>query len=325
MKREELLLILDKLGVVRESVKNVRNNHILIPCPLAPWTHQKGADSKPSCSIRYDNAKAPTLFNCFACKCRGKFWTLVHDYGTYSKNDELIKLGLRLLESDEPTLSVILDSISEDLTDWTYSSDRKVCRVISDNLMNVFVPAFQSEECLNYLSSRDVTIQEVIEWGLLYDKRNNRVVFPVKNRQGEYVGAVGRGIVTKNYYNYFGFDTGLTLGGLDKFQNRGKIALVEGFFDLLRLAKWANLVNYDVLCTWTANVAFPQADQLLCLDSTIHVWYDQDDPGNEGWKVAKARLSSSPYPVKRITWEPKEMDPGKMTKDDFLRICDLTF
>ena len=42
-----------------------KHNGVALTCPLAPWTHAKGTDSKPSAAVLTDNNDV--RFNCFTC------------------------------------------------------------------------------------------------------------------------------------------------------------------------------------------------------------------------------------------------------------------
>jgi DNA primase len=137
---------------------------------------------------------------------------------------------------------------------------------------------------------------------------------------GELVGAVGRGIapdVVPKYYNYFGFETGLTLGGLHEVTGQPRIGVCEGFFDLINVYDWAQEAGYDMVCTFTAKTSRQQAETLAGMNANIRYFYDMDKAGNDGWVKVQKVLKNISYGLKRVTWSDKNLDIGQMNRLNF--------
>lgn len=142
------------------------------------------------------------------------------------------------------------------------------------------------------------------------------IVFPV--RSPSLVGAVGRGRQKKILHNYFGFFTGLALGGLDKLTKANqKILVVEGWTCLVHCHRWAEELGYDVVCTFTANVSERQAILLSDTCKRIVFGFDQDKAGQKG--IAKAHeIIADTVIAKR--WNSQLGDVGSMSRETFVTI-----
>lgn len=316
----DLMLVLSRLGVDTDSVSSSRPNQVLIPCVLAKWMHKSGSDSHPSLSIRYGDPKEWTVFKCFACKEQGRLWQLVDSYGHLSEDDEIKKIGLQLLESDKPSLATRLAGIAETFDEWFTFTDEGETRVLHEDILERFIPAYENERAKSYLEHRKVSADDCTKFDLRYDPRSDRVLFPVRTEKNELVGAVGRllGDGEPRYWNYLGFPAGNTLGGLHRVSGCPTVIVVEGFFDLLRCHSWAAEVGADVVCTWRAELSKVQAGILSGLDKNIQCWYDQDDAGRKGFSVMQKHLAGT-YGLKRATWSGKD-DVGDMSHEKFVSI-----
>lgn len=316
---EELKFVLSQINVDTTSLRS-NGPQLVIPCPLAKWFHAKGTDSNPSLSIKYGDTTSWTVFKCFACKEGGKLWQLVDSYGHLSKNEEIQKLALTLINSDKPTLSAKLKSMSHEIDDW-YSPETKRKVSLNPDCLDSFDHFRDSKRCCLYLNRRNVPLHIADKFNLLYDPRQERIVFPVKDRKRNLVGAVGRAVGDKQprYFNYFGFSAGESLGGVCRLSSSNTVLLVEGFFDLLHCYEWCKELDVDVVCSWRSEITSMQASLLGDMDKTIQVWYDQDMAGTKGFTIVKKLLGGSVYGLKKAAWDSTE-DVGEMSKRQFFSI-----
>jgi DNA primase len=212
--------------------------------------------------------------------------------------------------------------MSQGIEKWTLDKHVAGPMVLSEDVFKHFHPAWEHSVSRVYLSGRDVSPELCTEFGLLYDTRQERVVFPVRDRSGNLVGGVGRAITGREprYFNYLNFPSGATLGGHDRLDNeRPFLIVVEGFFDLLRCYRWAHDVESDIVCTWKSEVAEAQADLILQLDKSIQIWYDGDEAGREGWNKASRSLGPVALGLRRATL-PEDKDPGELVEAEFLSV-----
>ena len=315
MKLQDLTLILVKLGVDGRYLNPTSPNQLLVPCPLAKWTHKKKTDSHPSCSIRFGDPERSTLFNCFSCHESGKLWDLVHTVGQFANNQELVELGLQLIDSDEPTLLARLEHATQSLDEWVRVPKRETLRVLNETVLENYPPAWSIRRAQTYLIWRRVTSSMADFWQLRWHAPHSRVMFPVRDRQGRLVGAVGRAVFAETqpkYYNFFGFETGLTLGGLHQITGQRRVAVVEGFHDLMNCWYWNQVAGIDTVCTFTSKTSDVQSSQLQRLDAGIMYMYDQDEAGEKGWMEARKKLDPVVTGLRRVRWREKHLDVGDM-------------
>jgi hypothetical protein len=326
MKYEDLCLVLSKLGIATETLRPMNPNQVNISCPLAPWLHRSRHDHHPSVSIRFDDATKPTLFQCFTCKERGKLWNLVHSYGTLAEKPEIIEYSFKLMESDEPSMLSRLEATMNTVDDWVQTPDNSGPTILNESVLQNFPLVQDATRALRYLDSRDFDTSALSEWGLRFDPRQNRIVFPVRTRDNQLVGAVGRAIFDSDfpkYWNYFGFQAAKTLGGLHLVTDAPRLGVVEGFFDLLRVRDWALSLGFDVVCTWKADASEYQLRQLLDLNKSLYCWYDQDKSGESGWQTMRSRLRDVVFWLNRTSWSDilndrgELKDMGEFTRSEF--------
>lgn len=322
MQLSDLALVMAKLGVDSRYLRPTRPNQLLVPCPLAKWTHKKGTDSSPSCSIRFGDPASPTLYNCFSCKESGKLWDLVHSVGSFLNDQGLVDLALRILTSDEPTLLSRLENASKGFDAWVLTPEKSKLRILNNTALENYPLAWTIPRAIKYLESRRVTPMMAQHWGLRWHSPHNRVIFPVRDEGQFLVGAVGRAIFDETqpkYYNLFGFETGLTLGGRHWCQGHSRVAVVEGFHCLMNVWWWNQTMQIDTVCTFTSRTSEAQAAMLQRMDASIFYMYDMDEAGDKGWAEAHKLLSPTIVALKRVCWSQKHLDIGDMDQVQYMK------
>ena len=279
MKWKEVQAILEHIGVSTEGVVPTSKGQVSVSCPLAPWTHKSDVDEHPSLSVNV--SKTPSVFHCFACGESGKLWSLVDTYATFKKDPVLQRYALSILVHDEPTLGMKLSDAVDGMEHWVpeYIPSRATSL---DKSILTWPSWIDDEYSCRYVIARGI-------WGRVadrYDLRvaHERVIFPVYDLNGGLVGAVGRSvapeIVEPKYYNYFGFEVGSCLGGLQHVRKEtSAILVVEGFFDLLNCHEWCH-DRMDVVCTFGASMSAVQADLLLSLNKSLYIKYNNNTTKN---------------------------------------------
>jgi hypothetical protein len=317
MNFEELRVVLSRLGVEAQAPPS--EHQVQISCPLAPFLHKNQTDKHPSCSVRFGDPAQPTLFKCFGCGEQGKLWYLVDTLGRLGNDPELVKYGLHLLEKDEPSLSGILDAATSGFDSWVHDAAKQQ-HALDWQIFDNFKPAWTVSHVRRYLEARGVTEVQSYFWKLLASPKQDRVIFPVLDREKQLWGAVGRAVseeIQPKYWNYFGFDSGQHLGGWDLFQGRNTVIVCEGVFDLIRVYRWAHAAGCDVVCTFGASTSRMQAAELAAMDVRLLYMYDQDEAGERGWEKAKKLFADTAYGLKRCRWADKTLDLGGMHRVEF--------
>lgn len=319
MNLPDLKLILSRLGVPENHLNPTQPNQLLIPCPLAKWTHTKGYDKNPSTSIRFGDPSSPTLWQCFTCKEKGKLWYLVQSFGHFAQDQEIIDLGLRLTVSDEPTMLSRLEHIASDFDSFVYEQPTREASHMNPEILERFpkVSEINLPVVVDYLKKRRVTKDMADFWNLRYHSQSGRLLFPVFDQNNNFVGAVGRALQGQHpkYYNFFGFQTGQMLGGINKATGQKKWGVVEGFHDLMNVWYWGQKHGYDIVCSFKSVLSDMNIEMLTEQDKSVHGMFDQDKAGNEGWLKAERALSTN-YGTRRIQWSPEDIDMGDFTTEE---------
>jgi hypothetical protein len=317
MIKQQLEFHLLKLGIkTNEMAWREHANQVSIPCPLSPWFHGKGTDKKPSLSIKY-SATEHTVWKCFSCLEHGKLWSLFDSIAVLTKDESLRAYAKTLMESDTPTLDSLLSQACSNLD--TYFEDQPLtsCLILDPAIMNNYPLAYDTVDGREYLESRGVDLQMTEFWEIRFDYRNNRIVFPVKNGDNKLIGAVGRSLDNndpKRYYNYFNFRAGSSLGGVNRFTDAKNVAVVEGFFDLVKGYPVCQSLGIDICCSWHAELSPEQQNLLLGFDKNILLCYDMDEAGERGAAKALKALRNL-IPIRRLKWKGDD-DVAEMCKKD---------
>jgi len=318
MKLDELLAVLRLMGIDSEEVTIRRDRQVQVPCPLSPWLHASRSDEKPSMSIKVGEAE-PTVFKCFACGESGKLWSLMDSYANLAKKPELNKVAEQLLLEDRPSLQTRLSMACEGVKEWIKPTKSTKIKISSDAMKHMPSVSGIPSVCA-YLRDRQIPERMWSKFDLRYDPREDRVVFPVKDADGDLVGAVGRIMPDADgvkYRNYLGFRATMSLGGINRLSSDfTSIIVVEGWICLTHAWEWAEGLGSAIVCTWHAEMSEQQADQLISLDKPVSIWYDNDTAGNKGWLKSRDLLAGR-VSVKRAAME-VDRDVGRMTRKEFV-------
>jgi len=149
----------------------------------------------------------------------------------------------------------------------------------------------------SYLEKRGIGQNAALAWDIGFDKREHRVLIPVKDVSGHYVGAIGRIIHNQGdprYKNYWparsesgivkAFDKGKFLVGEHMADPAKTTILVEGAFDAICV--WQQLKEkrafYNVMATMGVRMTDRQVQKVLQLSSEVIIMFDNDYAGHEG-------------------------------------------
>lgn len=143
-----------------------------------------------------------------------------------------------------------------------------------------------------------------------YDKFRNRIIFPIINTKGNVLGFGGR-VLDDSMPKYLNsketyiFNKGYNLYGLNllnKFSDKKKIILVEGYMDVISL--FASGINYSVASLGTA-LTERQAKLIKRYGKEVYIAYDSDNAGLKATEKATKILRS------------QEIEPKIIVLDDF--------
>ena len=271
----------------------------LCRCPFASKTHAKGYDRSPSLAVWPEI----NFFGCYSCGVRGEIRDLFVKLAELIPTDLHKELSLKWQDS--------LWHIRHRLIERPESE-----RVyLSEEILEHF-PKVYGEGKDYLIHQRKVDESAIEEYDIRWDDRSRRVVFPVRDKTG-LLGLVGRDIDRKGHFKYF-LESNSVLCGEDKLKNE-RIAVVEGFLDILKVWPMANQLGIDLVCCGTASLSHKHVEILAERDAFVYLMLDQDDAGNKGaTKFAKVYPGLST----RLVWDFKNekgeiADVGDMTSEQF--------
>lgn len=234
-----LVEICEKLGLGYSQVytSGRRGDHISISCPLAPFRHMDPYDGNKSCSVKLDS-DGPSLARCHSGSCgfKGslfKLFSLAIGLGEPDEDLDLLLKEIREVESVDP------EKMCARL-EWKKEAVLKAPQfdyaVLDEGQLDKFVAGVP-----RYAIQRGLSIESCKRWGLRYDKKNERLIFPVRRRDGALVGMTGRDITNRyktedsrpKYKNYPGLDKTSYLYGENLWVQGRPMVLVEGQIDAI--------------------------------------------------------------------------------------------
>lgn len=310
---------------------------VSVACPLAPWAHRGtgGVDRRPSGVVFFGPADE-TVYKCSACGYSGRLPTLLDAVAAYvavnspEKAAELVRLASEVETAGSPSLNARIADAAVGLDDWVFSPGAGPGVPISEDWLGGLPLALDVPAARDYLvAGRGVPEDLVARFGLRWEPRWDRVVFPVRDRSGRLVGATGRAVVEqpKKYYNYFHFPKKLSLFGAELVPGNPRcVLLVEGVFDAMRLFGPAECRGVGVVAGLSADLSDQQADMIAGWDASVVVVYDANEAGDLGAKIALQKLQKIVFGRAWRIRPPEGVDPDQMDEKAierlFMEVCD---
>jgi len=313
MRKEDIKSLLkDVMGPNTKFIK--APGWVMCKCPMARWTHQKGADNTPSFGVHIHNDET-SIFNCFTCKKKGPMSYFLKLMETYT-GENYAKV-IRALENDE--------AYQAELPEWDVCRERTAVTVLEPvppEFLDIFEPI---DEVPEYLENRGITrMQTIANARLRIDPDNDgteRIIFPVYGLDGLLYGFTGRATndtTNPKVRDYFGLPKKDLLLGLHRItSDTNYVVVVEGLFDYL-----AGVENdYPALAVMHSTLTAAQADILKVIGLPTYLLYDDDKAGREGTQKAIQALRGyvpvmrCAYP--RYTNDKAPKDPAEMTEHEW--------
>lgn len=317
-----------------EKIRGNGSNKV-VRCPLAPWKHPKGKDSKPSMTVK---AGDPAVYRCWACGSQGTVKYLSKMFASLSGQNQ--------------SYEFVCQCEGDGTTTWgkTFKYGDYAQRVGKRARVSMSVTEELVKRWLEYVPNvavqRGMTLKQIDRWEIGHDRDLDRLTIPIRDHVGNLIGASGRALrpdQTPKYRHYPGTEKEKVFFGERYYDFTVKRCyLVEGFFDVFAMERFGLKNVFAVMGT---SVSDAQKKKLNDWVDEVIFLPDLDDGGAgikfcqlESEKICKSRLKvavagviPNPYyhPRKKPTkdWEPfdfmfdivdglKGKDPGDWTKDD---------
>lgn len=304
---------------------------------LCPFHNEK----TPSFTV----SETKKVFKCFGCGESGNAIGFIMKRENLDFREAVVflaeKLGIEIEEGSQEDKTIANERFK------TYEINKKAARYFYNNLkesnkalgyllnrklsrkvINQFGLgyALDSWEDLYKYLKKEYTDDEILRTGLIgkkktggyFDKLRNRIIFPIIDTKSRVIGFGGR-VLDDSQPKYLNspdtnvFTKGNHLYGLNllnKYSNRKRILLVEGYMDVISLYNMG--INYSVASLGTA-LTERQARLLKRYGDEVFICYDSDEAG------IKATIRAIDIMMKddmspRIISLPRGMDP-----DDFIK------
>ncbi len=268
-KLSELIKILEEKTNVSDiisdyiSLEKKGNNHVGL-CPFH-------SDSNPSMSV----SDSKGIFKCFVCGAGGGAISFVQNYEGISFIESLKKISGKIgvdwkqyITQREVKLDPVkvrgweinqeaLNFFKYSLKNTTNNSVKNYIaqRELDNEIIDIFEIGFSAEGLTNFLLNKNFTEDEIVKYGLAKRKEDttlqdyfiNRLIFTIKDEDGNIVGFSGRVIEDTKYVKYmnspetpvfkksnilYNFHSAKIAANLKK-----ELIVVEGFMDVIALYK----------------------------------------------------------------------------------------
>jgi hypothetical protein len=280
--------IVEVLTAIGSSRVRVRDGYVGASCPFAQWKHEDGVDRHPSFFVKIEEVGS-SCYNCFTCGTKGIFALMLKDLVGLGRNipTELIE---KVVKSERASPAVPVGMVTMNMfgADVEKKLKQKTHTIWSEEEIAPY-----ANKTHPYVLGRGVSILTVKAFELGYDADRKRVVFPIRNRDKQLVGAMTRSITDKSYLPLSPFKKSLFLYGEDKLVDFGKLTyteaavaglpansgviVMEGMFDVMRCFEFG--YSYNVVGLMTSNMSKAQAATLRGVGRPVYLMTDWDCRG----------------------------------------------
>lgn len=245
------------------------NDWLTFQCPFKQWRHEGGTDNRPSCSM---STKNDNLVNCFACMFKGDALDLLMHLKMLKQKHPYEKLT-ELIETNFIEQGSVVSLPSRNKPIELHEFSQESLKRMKDKLPSV---------AREYLRSRGSKKVEYLEscLNLMWDKKDERIVFPLMSSSGAIFGLHGRTIKADRTPKYRVYrdkghhNSGKVWFGEYWLNLDEPVVIVESVFDALKVYE----VYPNVIAPLTASVSGIQIHRLGFVKNII-VIPDQDKAG----------------------------------------------
>lgn len=285
-----------------------KENFVAAACPF----HKGGQERHPSFWINRETGE----WGCFTCNAHGSSLKyLLKEMGEGSKK---IQAEIEEAEKDSAKTAKLVKAKRRKKA----RAEFRGVHVLPEALLGVF--DFAPDALLEQGFEEETLMSHDVGW----DRRNNRITFPVRDLFGTLVGVSGRSTVPGDnpkylfyngrrvingkenlgelgewYSHYSNESVRDHLWGLHTFyedlfnKNDGQIILVEGF----KAGMWLRQLGWTTTAAiMGTKMSLTQERIVRRLGAEVFLFADNNDPGHEAAYHWGQRLAASSFPVRRV-------------------------
>jgi DNA primase len=263
-------------------------------CPFTGF-HKRG-DKKPSFGITKRVDATEASYHCFACGNKGTIRQLIYAlYGggdTYASHVKAIGFENTFIKGSAfkeqfNTAEVVIQK-------FNYEKESKRYGELPD-------------KAIDYLVKRGINELAINKLMLQFDYSDNRVLFPIIDRYGDFYGFSGRSILSKDQEpvyvkDYLGLQKKYLLAGQHIYDSKLPVLVCEGLTGLASLVSNGLDEYYNCVALLGAGFTQEKADLLLKYNHNVFLLLDNDKAGFEGTKRYYDELKKF-IPVYRYNWK----------------------
>lgn len=300
-KKEISADVYDILLQLREYISNRDNitmlkdikdgpDNVMITCPF----HKHGEERRPSCGVsKIDKDSTPAgMVHCFTC---GKTLFI----------DKLISTVLGYEDDGEEGRKWLLNNF--DITLTRKIANKVLKRSKENNSEGI---QYISERLLQeyryyhpYMFKRGLTEEIINRYDIGYDKINDMITFPVRDRQGRCLFIAKRSVKGKMFILPSERDKPL-YGVYELNYNDPDLYICESFFNALTLAKWG--MNAIAMMGTGSKTQYDLINRLPF--RTIHLCLDGDFAGRMGTKKLLSNIVNTKIVLAHTLPEGKDVN-----------------
>jgi len=254
-------------------------------CPFAAWAHQSGQDTNHSFGVHI-NTKGKSAYKCFACGNQGSMAKLAFNLG-HGRNKDYSKIAHEIEIAEITGLDPL------NLPEW---DDEETTQNQSRDVPELYEGVYPWAIGHPYLRQRGIHWNTAYALRLRYDSVQQRILFPVYDRRGQFNGFSGRYSGRKplpakypRVRDYLGLPKRKLLLGEHYPRSRSRAGLrepratiiVEGLFDYARVKQATAGGAYGVLCILGTEITAEKRATLLELDKPLIWMVDNDEAGRK--------------------------------------------
>lgn len=332
MDEKSLRSFLNRLGIRPGRT----NSHGWIPfsCPLATFTHQNGKDSRASAAARVA-PEGISSFVCKGCHAHGRVAKLINLLATYRADDSIRPM---MLEADRADAQA---AITAGFGEFDRTIEMETIEPLEEAAYaGIYPSATTDREASAYLHHRDVEAWCADSIGLLWDDRQRRILFPVRDRNNALYGFSGRAIdadTQPKIRDYFGLPKRHLILGEHTWEEGLPLIVIEGLFGYAHLMQEVgiNAAEVNIGALLGSAMTPEKAARIIALDEPTYLLLDPDQGGDiglfgtitpEGGRERNGAIEQlmGHIPLFVPDWPEGVDDPDQLTREQVQRILTTT-
>lgn len=251
---------------------------VVARCPFAPFQHEFGTDGNPSFFIRI-NPTGYSGFNCYSCHDKGNLHKLITRLAYY-RDEDYDHLVIRTLRKEIPDR---FDQWEEDRGAAMESMDPLDVELY----YRMYPTAWDDKGSRAYLKGRGISKDASHVMQLRFDPDNKRIMFPIRDFEGNLYGFSGRTILPVNdrrpkVRDYAGLRKERCLLGEELIDPDKPMLLVEGLFAYARMVSIGAREFCNPVASMGSVLSAAQANILSDFAQPVYLLYDLDFAGDQG-------------------------------------------